>query len=193
MTAPAQPVRCPWAGDDPAVRAYHDREWGVPVHDDRTLFEFLCLEGAQAGLSWRTILGKRARYRQCFCDFDPLRVAAMTDAELERVLADPGIVRNRRKIWSVRDNARAAITVMHDGDSLDAFLWRLAGNKPRQNHWRTAAEVPAVTPESTHMSCVLRQRGFRFVGPTICQAFMQAVGMVDDHLVDCFRHGGAQA
>ncbi|HET7931727.1 MAG TPA: DNA-3-methyladenine glycosylase I [Rhodanobacteraceae bacterium] len=185
MVKPAHVTRCPWAGDDPAMQAYHDREWGVPVHDDRTLFEFLCLEGAQAGLSWRTILLKRPRYRELFHDFDIARVAAMTDAELARALTDPGIVRNRLKVNAVRTNARAALDAIAHAGSLDAFLWSLAGGKPQRNHFRTPAEVPATTPVSDRMSRELKRRGFRFVGPTICYAFMQATGMVNDHLVGC--------
>lgn len=170
------------------MQAYHDREWGVPLHDDRRLFEFLCLEGAQAGLSWRTILDKRARYRQRFHDFELAQVAAMSDAELTSCLHDAGLVRNRRKLWAVRDNARAALQVVADHGSLDAWLWSLAGDAVRVNHWATAAEVPASTPTSERMSRALKKQGFRFVGPTICYAFMQATGMVNDHLDSCFRH-----
>ena len=185
-----QPVtRCPWAGDDAAMQAYHDDEWGVPVHDDRTQFEFQCLEGAHARLSWRTILLKRARYRELFHHFDIARVAAMPDAELARALQDPGIVRNRLKVGSVRGNAIAALEVMAREGSLDPWLWTLAGGAPQRNRWRTPADMPATTPVSDRMSRELKRRGFRFVGPTICYAFMQAVGMVDDHLVSCFRHG----
>jgi DNA-3-methyladenine glycosylase I len=171
------------------MQAYHDREWGVPVHDDRTLFEFLCLEGAQAGLSWRTILAKRARYRALFHDFDITRVAAMRDAELARALEDPGIVRNRLKVGAVRGNAIAALDVIAREGSLDHWLWALAGGRVRHNHWKTPAAVPASTPDAERMSRELKRSGFRFVGPTICYAFMQAVGMVNDHLVSCFRHG----
>lgn len=171
------------------MQAYHDREWGVPVHDDRTLFEFLCLEGAQAGLSWRTILVKRARYRELFHDFDIARVAAMDDAALANALTDPGIVRNRLKVSSVRGNAIAALDVAAREGSLAQWLWALAGGAVRHNHWNVSADVPASTPVAEHMSRELKRRGFRFVGPTICYAFMQATGMVDDHLVDCFRHG----
>ncbi len=189
MVKPTRVPRCPWAGSDPAMQAYHDCEWGVPVHDDCTLFEFLCLEGAQAGLSWRTILAKRARYRTLFHDFDITRVAAMRDAELARVLEDPGIVRNRLKVTAVRGNAIATLDVIARESSLDHWLWTLAGGAVRHNHWKTPAAVPASTPDAERMSRELKRRGFRFVGPTICYAFMQAVGMVDDHLVSCFRHG----
>ena len=170
------------------MRAYHDQEWGVPLHDDRRLFEFLCLEGAQAGLSWRTVLDKRARYRQQFHDFDMNRVAAMPDVELARCLQDAGLIRNRRKIWAVRENARAALGVAARHGSLAAWLWSFVDGAPRINHWSTAAQVPAATPQSERMSRALKQAGFRFVGPTICYAFMQATGMVNDHLVGCFRH-----
>lgn len=182
-------VRCPWAGDALLIQAYHDTEWGVPLHDARALFEFLCLEGAQAGLAWRTILAKRARYREVFHDFDIARVAAMTDAELARVLADPGIVRNRLKVAAFRGNAQAALQVERAAGGLDALLWSFTGGTPTRNHWHDAAEVPVTTPAAEAMSRALKRRGFRFVGPTICYAFMQATGMVDDHLVTCFRHG----
>lgn len=167
---------------------YHDSEWGVPVHEDRRLFEFLCLEGAQAGLSWRTVLDKRAHYRARFHDFDISRVAGMTDAALADGLQDAGLIRNRRKIWAMRENARQALAIIAVHGSLAAWLWSLAGGAPRVNHWASAEQVPAWTPESEQMSRVLRKQGFRFVGPTICYAFMQATGMVNDHLVSCFRH-----
>ena len=182
-------TRCSWAGpgSSDAMRAYHDREWGVPLHGDRALFEFLCLEGAQAGLSWRTVLDKRARYREVFHDFDIERCARLTDRRLERLLADPGLIRNRLKLASVRGNARAALAVIEEAGSLEAYLWSFVDGSPVRNRWRTAAEVPATTPASDRMSKDLRRRGFRFVGSTICYAFMQATGMVDDHLVGCFR------
>lgn len=183
--------RCPWAGDDAVMRAYHDEEWGVPLHDDRALFEFLCLEGAQAGLSWRTVLNKRPRYREVFHGFDIARVAAMKDRELDRALGDPGIVRNRLKVTATRDNAVAALEVIAGFGSLDHYLWSFVDGKPLRNRWKTPAEVPASTPLSARMSKDLKRRGFRFVGSTICYAFMQATGMVDDHLVGCFRHGAA--
>ncbi|TAL74919.1 MAG: DNA-3-methyladenine glycosylase I [Rhodanobacter sp.] len=181
--------RCEWArADDALMCAYHDREWGVPLHDDRLLFEFLCLEGAQAGLAWRTVLAKREHYRAVFHGFDIARVAALTDRDLERLLLDPGIIRNRLKVNAMRDNARAALVASAEFGSLDAYLWSLVGGAPRVNRWRTSAEVPATTPVSDAMSKALRKRGFRFVGSTICYALMQATGMVDDHLVTCFRH-----
>lgn len=180
--------RCSWAGDGEAMCAYHDQEWGVPLHEDRALFEFLVLEGAQAGLSWRTVLDKRARYRQAFHGFDIRRVAAMRDAELERLLRDPGLIRNRLKIAAARTNARAALEVIDSEGSLDAWLWSFVDGRPQLNHWRTPGQVPATSATSERMSRELKRRGFRFVGPTICYAFMQATGMVNDHLTGCFRH-----
>jgi DNA-3-methyladenine glycosylase I len=167
--------------------AYHDHEWGTPVHDDHALFEFLCLEGAQAGLSWRTVLAKRENYRRAFHGFDIARVAAMTDAELERLLADPGIIRNRLKVSSVRDNARAALAVIAEHGSLARYLWAFVDGQPRVNRWRSPSEVPASTPLSDRMSKALKKRGFRFVGTTICYSLLQATGMIDDHLAGCFR------
>ena len=183
-------VRCGWARNPPfpEYEAYHDEEWGVPVHDDRLLFEYLTLEGAQAGLSWATILRKRPYYRQAFAGFDPAKVARFTATRVEKLLADPGIVRNRLKVASAVDNARAVLAVQDEFGSLDAFLWQFVGHEPRINRWRSMREVPARTPESDALSKALRRRGFRFVGSTICYAFMQAVGMVDDHTIDCFRH-----
>jgi DNA-3-methyladenine glycosylase I len=160
----------------------------VPLHEDRALFEFLVLEGAQAGLSWRTVLDKRESYRRAFFDFDIAACAALEDTAIERLLEDPGLIRNRRKLFAVRDNARAALDVIAEHDSLAAWLWSLVGGKPQVNAWRDAHDVPASTEVSERMSRALRRRGFRFVGPTICYAFMQATGMVDDHLVGCFRH-----
>ena len=181
--------RCHWAnGDDPLMCAYHDREWGVPLHDDRLLFEFLCLEGAQAGLSWRTVLAKRENYRKAFHGFDIARVAAMKDRELEKLLGDPGIIRNRLKLGAARDNAVAALEVAGEFGSLDAYLWSFVDGKPLRNRWKERSEVPATTPLSDRMSKALKKRGFRFVGSTICYAFMQATGMVNDHLTTCFRH-----
>ncbi|WP_306592020.1 DNA-3-methyladenine glycosylase I [Geothrix sp. 21YS21S-4] len=182
--------RCGWAGTDPLYIAYHDEEWGVPVHDDRRLFEFLILEGAQAGLSWITVLRKREAYRTAFLGFDPARVAALTDGDLEALLLDPGIVRNRLKVFSARDNARAFLAVQREFGSFDAFLWSFVGGGPRLNRPATLAEVPAVSPEAEALSKALKKRGFRFVGPTIMYAFMQAVGMVDDHVSDCWRRAG---
>ena len=166
---------------------YHDAEWGTPQHDDRRLFELLTLEGAQAGLSWRTILDRRDEYRRAFHDFDIARVAAMTDAQLEEVLRNSGVIRNRLKVFSVRTNARAALAAIAEHGSLDAYLWSFVGGKPVVNRWQNAAQVPASTEASDRMSKALRKAGFGFVGSTICYAFMQATGMVDDHLASCFR------
>jgi DNA-3-methyladenine glycosylase I len=181
------PRRCPWA-TTPASIAYHDAEWGVPVHDDRVLFEFLTLEGAQAGLSWETVLRKRERYRKLFHQFDPLRVARMTPKAVDRILADPGIIRNRAKIESAVGNARAVLAARDEFGSFNAYVWRFVGGRPIVNRWRRMAQVPATSNESDAMSKELRRRGFRFVGPTICYAFMQAVGLVNDHLVSCAWH-----
>ena len=179
-------VRCGWATSELMLR-YHDEEWGAPLHDDRALFEFLVLEGAQAGLSWSTILNKRARYREAFNAFDIVAVAAYDDAQVERLLGDPGIVRNRQKIAAAIQNARATRAIQQEFGSLDAYLWRFVGGRPRVNSWIALAEIPASTPESDAMSKDLKRRGFRFVGSTICYAFMQATGMVNDHARDCFR------
>ena len=180
--------RCSWAGDGAAMRDYHDREWGVPLHDDRLLFEFLCLEGAQAGLSWRTVLEKRDNYRRAFAGFDIARCARLTDARIETLLGDAGLIRNRLKIVSVRDNARAALAAIDEFGSLDALLWSFVDGRTVQNRRGPRSPVPATTDVSDRMSKTLRKRGFRFVGSTICYAFMQATGMVNDHLADCFRH-----
>jgi len=180
--------RCPWClGNDDYI-AYHDREWGVPVHDDRVLFEFLILEGAQAGLSWLTILRKRDGYRKAFAEFDPERVARFTAARRTRLLADPGIVRNRAKIEATVMNAKAFLAVRDEFGSFDAYLWRFVDGHPIRNGWRTSKQVPARTTVSDRLSKDLGARGFKFVGSTICYAFMQAVGLVNDHLRDCFRH-----
>jgi len=181
-------ARCAWASGSDSLREYHDNEWGVPLHDDRALFEFLCLEGAQAGLSWRTVLDKREHYRRAFAGFDIARCARLTDRRIELLLGDAGLIRNRLKITSVRDNARAALAAIEERGSLDAFLWSYVGGRTLQNRWGAHARVPATTPASDRMSKDLRKRGFRFVGSTICYAFMQATGMVNDHQVDCFRH-----
>lgn len=180
--------RCSWVNDDPAVILYHDREWGVPVHDDRCLFEFLILEGAQAGLSWITILRKRENYRRAFDDFIPSRVAGYDRERIERLLADFGIVRNRRKIEAAIDNAKAFLAVQREFGSFDSYIWKFVGERPIRNGWRTPGEIPSATPESGKMSMDLKERGFRFVGPIICYAFMQATGMVNDHTTDCFRY-----
>lgn len=180
--------RCEWCGSDPLYIAYHDAEWGVPLHDDQRLFEMLILEGAQAGLSWLTILKKRENYRRAFDGFDPERVAAYAEADIVRLLADPGIVRNRLKIAAAIRNARAFLAVQAEFGSFAAYIWGFVGGQPKQNAWRTLGELPAETSESRAMSKDLRRRGFTFVGSTICYAFMQAVGMANDHVVDCFRH-----
>jgi len=180
--------RCPWCGDDPLYTRYHDEEWGVPVHDDRRLYEKICLEGAQAGLSWITILRKRARYRELFEGFDPQRVARFDARRIAALLDDAGIVRNRLKVESAVNNARRVLEVQERHGSLDAFLWRFVGDSPRQNRRRRMADLPATTAESDAMSRELKRLGFRFVGSTICYALMQSVGMVNDHLVACFRH-----
>jgi DNA-3-methyladenine glycosylase I len=183
-------ARCEWAGTDPLYQRYHDEEWGVPVHDDRHLFEMLILEGAQAGLSWITILRKREAYRKAFADFDPQSVAAFDATRIEALLQDPGIVRNRLKIGSAVDNAKAFQKVQAEFGSFDAYLWPFVGGRPRINHPKRLAEVPAVTPEAEALSKDLKRRGFRFVGPTIIYAFMQAVGMVDDHVAHCWKRRG---
>ncbi len=181
--------RCPWA-KTPLGIVYHDREWGAAVHDDRRLFEFLILEGAQAGLSWETILRRREGYRRAFAEFDPQIVAAFDGRRIERLLADPGIIRNRLKVESAVRNAKTFLEVHREFGSFDAYVWRFVGGRPKVNRWKTMAEVPASTAESDAMSKDLKRRGFNFVGSTICYAFMQAVGMVDDHLVTCSLHGG---
>ena len=179
--------RCAWAGSDPLYRDYHDAEWGVPVHEDRLLFEFLILEGAQAGLSWITILRKREAYRRAFAGFQPEVVAGFGESQLQVWLADPGIVRNRLKLSSALANARAFMVLQEDFGSFDAYLWRFVDGAPLQNAWRRHSEVPATSALSDSLSRDLKSRGFNFVGSTICYAFMQAVGMVNDHTVDCFR------
>jgi len=181
-------VRCPWCGTDPLYTAYHDHEWGVPLHDERRLFEMLTLEGAQAGLSWLTILRKREGYRRAFAGFDPQIVAGFDDADVARLLADPGIVRNRLKVASTISNARAVLEVQAHYGSLDAFLWGFVDGVPIRNSWRTMAEIPASTALSDAMSRELKRHGFRFVGSTICYAHMQATGMANDHLTGCFRY-----
>jgi DNA-3-methyladenine glycosylase I len=182
-------VRCAWAATGALETAYHDEEWGVPVHDDRRLFEFLILEGAQAGLSWSTILKKRAAYRKAFAGFDPNRVARFDGRRRRTLLLDDGIVRNRLKIESAVRNARAFIEVQDTFGSFDAYVWRFVDGKPIHNAWKKPAQVPASTPVSNALSKDLKERGFNFVGTTICYAFMQAVGMVNDHVVGCYRWG----
>jgi DNA-3-methyladenine glycosylase I len=180
--------RCKWAGSDPLYVKYHDREWGVPVHDDRLLFEFLILEGAQAGLSWITILRKRPNYRRAFDRFDPKKIARYTPAKIRRLLADPGIVRNRLKVESAVTNARAFLQVVRTFGSFDRYLWSFVGGQPIRHAWKSMKQLPARTAASDALSKDLKKRGFRFVGSTICYAFMQAVGMVNDHEVGCFRY-----
>ncbi len=180
-------TRCAWAKNELAIQ-YHDQEWGVPVHDDRTLFEFLILEGAQAGLSWDTILKKRTHYRTAFDNFDPVRVARYTPRKVERLLADPGIVRNRLKVESAVKNAQAFLKVQKEAGSFDAYIWQFVGGRTHQNTWRSLKDVPARTAASDAMSKDLKKRGFSFMGSTICYAFMQATGMVNDHTLDCFRY-----
>jgi len=180
-------IRCAWAINEPAVR-YHDEEWGVPVHDDRTLFEFLILEGAQAGLSWNTILNKRENYRAAFDHFDPSRVSAYDRRKIQQLLRNSGIVRNRLKIASTVENAKAFLRVQEEFGSFDRYIWQFVGGEPRVNKRRSLRQLPPRTVESDAMSKDLKRRGFKFVGSTICYAFMQAVGMVNDHVVECFRY-----
>jgi DNA-3-methyladenine glycosylase I len=183
------PSRCGWRDlDDPLYVAYHDREWGVPVHDDGTIYEFLVLEGAQAGLNWWTILRKRENFRRAFDGFDPAKVARYDGRKVQRLLKDPGIIRNRLKIASAVQNAKAFLAVQREFGSFDSYIWRFVGGKPKVNRWRSLSQIPATTPESEAMSKDLLSRGFRFVGPTICYAHMQATGMVNDHITSCFRY-----
>jgi DNA-3-methyladenine glycosylase I len=181
--------RCAWAASlEPMYQAYHDEEWGVPVHDDRLLFEFLILEGAQAGLSWSTVLRKRAHYRCVYDNFDPARVAAYDEDKIAALLADPGIIRNRLKVRGSVHNAQLVLKLQEEFGSFDAYIWGFVGGRPKVNGFQTMAEIPTESDESRAMSKDLRKRGFTFVGSTICYAFMQAVGMVNDHTVDCFRY-----
>jgi DNA-3-methyladenine glycosylase I len=180
-------ARCGWASGERSIR-YHDEEWGVPVHDDRTLFEFLILEGAQAGLSWDTILNKRENYRKAFDGFDPERIARYDRRKIQQLLRDPGIVRNKLKVASAVGNAQAFLQAQKECGSFDRYIWQFVGGKPQVNSPKSFKQVPARTPESDAMSKDLKKRGFKFVGSTICYAFMQAVGMVNDHVIDCFRY-----
>lgn len=180
--------RCSWCGDDPLYIQYHDSEWGVPLHDERALFELLVLEGAQAGLAWITILRKRDAFRRAFDGFDAHRIAGYDEDKVRQLLCDPGIVRNRRKIEAAIANARAFLAVQQEFGSFDSFIWSFVGGRPIQHHFTQLTELPSTSPEADAMSRALRQRGFQFVGPTICYAFMQAAGLVNDHLVSCFRH-----
>ena len=181
-------TRCSWVSDDPLDQHYHDAEWGVPVHDDRILFEFITLEGAQAGLSWATILKKREGYREAFAGFDPEIVATYDEEKVEELLRNPAIVRHRQKIESTISNAKTVLAMQAKFGSLDAFLWEIVGGEPIVNSWERLSDIPASTDLSKTMSKVLKQHGFRFMGPTTCYAFMQAVGMVNDHTTDCFRY-----
>lgn len=181
-------VRCAWAGGNALMVDYHDNEWGVPVHDDQKLFEFLILEGAQAGLSWQTLLNKRENYRKAFSGFNASKIAGYGAREVERLLANPGIIRNRLKIAATVQNARMFLEVQREYGSFDAYIWRFVGNRPIKHAFSSLKQIPASTRESDEMSKALRERGFKFVGPTICYAFMQAVGMVNDHQTDCFRY-----
>ena len=181
-------TRCGWVTDDPLYIAYHDTEWGVPEHDDRKLFELLILEGAQAGLSWLTILKKRDNYRRAFADFDARKIAAFDDKKVTGLLANEGIVRNRLKIIATIQNARVFLAVQQEYGSFDAYLWQFIGGKPKINAWKTLKAIPARTVESDAMSKALTKQGFKFVGPAICYALMQAAGMVNDHTIDCFRY-----
>jgi DNA-3-methyladenine glycosylase I len=179
--------RCDWGNSDPLYVAYHDEEWGVPLHDDRLLFEFLCLDGAQAGLSWLTILKKRENYRKAFNRFDPRKIARYDNDKVAALLADPGIIRNRLKVEAFVQNARAFLAVQKEFGTFDKYIWHFVGGQTKRNRWKTLKEIPARTPESDAMSKDLKGRGFTFVGPTICYAFMQAAGMVNDHVTGCFR------
>ncbi|MCZ6882754.1 MAG: DNA-3-methyladenine glycosylase I [Gammaproteobacteria bacterium] len=188
MTDTDTKIRCWWCGDDELYRQYHDCEWGVPVHDDRLLFEFLCLEGAQAGLSWITILRKRENYRRLFDQFDASKIVSYDDTKIASLLADPGIVRNRLKVNGFVKNARAYLNMLDCGETLDDYLWAYVDGVSLQNEWSSMARIPANTPVSDAMSKDLKKRGFTFVGSTICYALMQAAGLVNDHVTDCFRH-----
>jgi DNA-3-methyladenine glycosylase I len=184
--------RCEWAGSDPLYMEYHDNEWGVPLHDDRKIFEMLVLEGAQAGLNWLTVLRKRENYRKAFDNFDPRKVAKYDSKKFQELLANEGIIRNKLKIHSVIQNARAFLEVQKEFGSFDAYMWQFVGGKPIRNSWKSLSELPAQTAESEAMSKDLKRRGFNFVGPTICYAHMQATGMVNDHVVTCFRYKEVQ-
>lgn len=181
-------TRCEWAGSDPLMVAYHDQEWGVPSYDDRRLFEFLLLEGAQAGLSWKTILDKRDNYRLAFDNFDPLRISRYEEDKVSELLSNPGIVRNKLKITSTIQNAQRFLEIQDEFGSFEVYIWNFVGGKPIRNSWRSLSAIPAQSVESEAMSVDLKKRGFKFIGATICYAFMQAVGMVNDHVVDCYRY-----
>ena len=185
-------IRCPWAKEDPLMIEYHDKEWGVPIHEDNLLFEFLVLEGAQAGLSWITVLKKRQNYRKAFDNFNPAKVAGYNKVKIEELMNNSGIIRNRRKITAAVANSKAVLEIQKEHGSFDSYIWQFVGGKPIQNTRESIEDVPSFTPESEKMSKDLKKRGFQFVGPTICYAFMQAVGMVNDHILDCFRHSEIQ-
>ena len=182
------PHRCEWVGDNPLYQQYHDEEWGIPCYSDQVLFEFLLLEGAQAGLSWITVLRKREHYRRVFDQFDPGKIAHYSDQKIETLLQDPGIIRNRLKVQSAVTNARIFLEIQAEFGGFSDYIWQFVGGEPVINHWGTQKEVPASTPQSNVMSKALKKRGFKFVGSTICYAYMQATGMVNDHTIDCFRH-----
>ncbi len=188
MTRPSTHIRCAWSGNDPLMVEYHDTEWGVPVHDDRTLFEFLILEGAQAGLSWQTVLNKRQNYRKAFSNFDPKKIARYTAEDKARLLANPGIIRNRLKVDAAVRNAQAFLQVQKEFGSFDAYIWQFVGGKPIDHKLASLKDIPATTKDSDAMSKDLLKHGFKFAGSTICYAFMQAVGMVNDHDMKCFRY-----
>ncbi len=181
-------TRCEWAGTDSIYIAYHDTEWGVPLHEDRKLFEFLILDGAQAGLSWITILKKRHNYHQAFDQFDPQKIARYDSRKIKQLLSNPGIIRNKLKVEAAVLNARAFLKIQKEFGSFDAYIWQFVGGRTRKNHWEKISEIPAYSDESKAMSNDLKKRGFKFVGPTICYAFMQAAGLVNDHTLDCFRY-----
>lgn len=181
-------TRCAWPGNDELMILYHDQEWGVPVHDDRKHFEFLVLDGAQAGLSWRTVLHKREAYRRAFAGFDPAKVARFDGRKVRSLLGDPGIIRNRLKVEGAIKNARAFLKIQEEMGSFEEYVWRFVDGRPRQNTWKSVSRIPATSPESDAMSRDLKKRGFTFVGSTICYAYMQAAGMVNDHMIECFRH-----
>ena len=185
--------RCPWAGKEPLMVAYHDREWGVPLHDEKKLFEFLCLEGAQAGLSWSTVLNKRAAYCLAFDGFDPDLVAGYDEPRIQVLLQNQGIIRNNLKIRAFVTNANRFLGIQSEFGSFDTYVWAFVNHRPIQNRWKRVDQIPATSPESVTMSKDMRRRGFKFVGPTICYALMQAIGMVNDHTVDCFRHQEVKA
>ncbi|RPH93082.1 DNA-3-methyladenine glycosylase I [candidate division KSB1 bacterium] len=181
-------IRCSWPLDDELMVAYHDEEWGEPVHDDRKLFEFMVLDAMQAGLSWKTVLHKRENFRKAFADFEPAKVARFTEKKIERLLTDPGIIRNRLKVQSAVTNAKCFLDVQKEFGTFDKYIWQFTGGKTKHNQWKTEKQIPAFSKESDAMSKDLKERGFKFVGSTICYAFMQAAGMVNDHLVTCFRY-----